>query len=325
MHTADFWKTINEFVHCELCPHRCRIREHQVGRCGIRRHAGGRLVAEAYGLVSAQALDPIEKKPLFHVKPGREIFSIGSGGCNFHCSFCQNWTISQSVPPMVPLAPSEVVAAALARKACGVAYTYNEPLINFEYVLDCARLVREAGLINVMVTNGYINPEPRRVLLPWIDAWNIDLKSARPEFYQKFCGADLEPVLETLRDAVAVAHVEVTHLVVTEGNDREADLEALVDALAAISPEMPVHFSRYFPQYQWEAPPTSQRVMQRALTLAQKKLSWVYLGNVQGHDDSTYCPDCAERLIPRQGFITGTVRVADGCCPQCQRKVPGIF
>jgi pyruvate formate lyase activating enzyme len=325
MHQADYWKTVSEFIHCELCPHGCRIREQQTGRCGVRRHVRGVLVAEAYGLVSAQAMDPVEKKPLFHVKPGREIFSVGSGGCNFRCQFCQNWTISQSVPPMTPLSPEQVTALALARGACGVAYTYNEPLVNFEYILDCARRVHEAGLLNVLVTNGYINPEPRKVLMPWIDAWNIDLKSIRPEFYQRFCGGELAPVQDTIRAVAASAHVELTHLIVTDANDVEADLEALVDWVAQVSPEIPMHFSRYFPQYQWDAPPTSQRIMQRALVIGQKKLAWVYAGNVMGHDDSTYCPDCGNRLIPRQGFISGTVKVAEGRCPQCQRSVPGIF
>jgi pyruvate formate lyase activating enzyme len=325
MHPAEYWKTVGEFIHCELCPHRCRIRDGQVGRCGVRRHVAGTLVAEAYGLVSGQGLDPVEKKPLFHVKPGREILSLGSGGCNFLCPFCQNWTISQSVPPMAPLSPEQAARAAVVQKACGVAYTYNEPLINFEYVRDCAREVRRAGLLNVMVTNGYVNPEPLQALLPWIDAWNIDVKSIRPEFYRRFCGGELQPVLDTVAAAAKVAHVELTHLIVTDANDRESELEDLVCWVASVSPEIPVHFSRYFPQYQWEAPATAQQIMQSALVIGRRHLSWVYAGNLAGQDDSTYCPDCGNRLIPRQGYLSGAVKVADGRCPQCARRVPGIF
>jgi pyruvate formate lyase activating enzyme len=226
---------------------------------------------------------------------------------------------------MSRLAPEQVAETARRLGACGVAYTYNEPLVNFEYVRDCAQAVKHAGLLNVLVTNGYVNARPRRALMPLVDAWNIDLKSIRPEFYRKFCGAELEPVLETIREAAGGAHVELTCLIVTDGNDAEADLAAWVDWVAALSPEIPVHFSRYFPQYQWEAPPTSQQVLEMALNLGQKKLAWVYAGNVLGRDDSTYCPDCGFRLIPRQGFSVGTVKVEQGRCPQCTRRVPGIF
>lgn len=325
MHPAEYWIKVGELIHCELCPHRCRIADGQVGRCGVRRHVGGVLAAETYGLVSGRALDPIEKKPLFHVKPGREIFSIGSGGCNFHCPFCQNWTISQSLPPLVSLSLEHMVREAMAANACGVAYTYNEPVINFEYVRDCAQAVRRAGLLNVMVTNGYVNPEPLQALLPLIDAWNIDLKSIRPEFYRRFCGGELQPVLETITAASQAAHVELTHLIVTDGNDREDDLEALVDWVASLSPEIPLHFSRYFPQYQWDASATPQKLLERALVIGRKKLSWVYAGNLPGQDDSTYCPDCGQRLIRRQGYLTGAVKIAEGRCPACSRKVPGIF
>lgn len=325
MHPAAYWKTAGDRIQCELCPHACLIAGGRTGRCGIRRNRDGQLVSESYGLISSLALDPIEKKPLFHVKPGSKVLSLGSAGCNFRCPFCQNWTISQQIPAMEELSPAELLEQTRRSRAAGVAYTYNEPLINFEYVLDCAKLIRRAGLLNILVTNGYVNPAPRAELLPWIDALNIDLKSIRPEYYQKLCGAKLEPVLDTIREAAKVCHVELTHLIVTGANDVEADLRGLVDWVASVSPEIPLHFSRYFPQYQWDEPPTSVELLQKALDIGRRKLKWVYVGNLPGKDDSTRCPDCGTELIPRQGYWIGTVKLKDGHCPQCGRLVPGIF
>ncbi len=325
MQTAAYWKKTGEAIQCELCPHYCRILSGRTGRCGIRRNADGTLIAETYGLISSLAMDPVEKKPLFHVKPGREILSVGSAGCNFHCSFCQNWQISQRKPKLSKLAPSELVALAVAQKACGVAYTYNEPIVNFEYVMDCARLTRQKGLLNVMVTNGFINPEPLQELLPWIDAWNIDVKSIRPEFYRQVCGGELPPVLETVSTVARVKYVELTHLVVTDGNDREEEFTELIDWIASISSEIPLHITRYFPQYRRSTPATDLAVLCRVREIARQKLTWVYIGNVEAEEDSTYCPDCRTLLIPRQGYQVGRLQLKNGSCPQCGRKVPGVF
>ncbi len=325
MKTAAYWKKTGEVIQCELCPHYCRILSGRTGRCGIRRHQEGTLIAETYGLISSLAMDPVEKKPLFHVKPGREILSVGSAGCNFRCSFCQNWEISQKRPQLSELTPNELVATAVNQKACGVAYTYNEPIVNFEYVMDCARLTRQKGLINVMVTNGFINPEPLQELLPLIDAWNIDVKSIRPEFYRQVCGGELGAVLETVSTVAKVKYVELTHLVVTDGNDREEEFVELVDWIASISPEIPLHITRYFPQYQRNTPSTEMKLLYRAREIARQKLAWVYVGNVEAQENSTYCPDCGTLLIPRQGYQVGRLRVTGDCCPQCGRKVPGVF
>ena len=308
MRTAAYWKKIGEAIQCELCPHYCRIVAGRTGRCGIRRNADGTLIAETYGLISSLAMDPVEKKPLFHVKPGREILSVGSAGCNFHCSFCQNWQISQRKPKLSGLAPTELVALAVAQKACGVAYTYNEPIVNFEYVMDCARLTRQKGLLNVMVTNGFINPEPLQELLPWIDAWNIDVKSIRPEFYRQVCGGELRPVLETVSTVARVKYVELTHLVVTDGNDRGEEFIELIDWIASISSEIPLHITRYFPQYRRSTPATELEVLCRVREIARQKLTWVYIGNVEAEEDSTYCPDCGTLLIPRQGYQVGRLQ-----------------
>jgi pyruvate formate lyase activating enzyme len=325
VHTASYWTQADDLILCQLCPHLCRIKPGQVGRCGVRRNAAGVLVAETYGLISSLALDPIEKKPLFHVKPGTGILSLGSAGCNFRCSFCQNWSISQKRPPLSALSSAELIREAQSAGAVGIAYTYNEPLMNYEYVLECARAARDQGLLNVLVTNGYLNPAPRDELLPWIDALNIDLKGIRPEFYRRFCGAKLEPVQEFIRTAVGRCYVELTHLIVTGGNDNEQDLQALVDWVASVSPEIPLHFSRYFPQYHWDQPPTDVAWLKRAWEIGRAKLKWVYVGNVPGQDDSTRCPDCGELLIERRGYQVGSVHIQNSRCPKCQRKVPGMF
>lgn len=320
-----YWQAAGDHVQCVLCPHTCRIAEGTTGRCGVRRAQGGRLLAEAYGLISSLGLDPIEKKPLYHVKPGSQILSLGSYGCNFSCSFCQNWNISQQRPELTRLTPEQVVQAAQDQKACGVAYTYNEPLINFEYLRDCAQLVKAAGLLNAVVTNGYIQPAPLQELLPLIDAWNIDVKSIQESFYHEHCGAKLEPVLTAVRTATTAAHVELTHLLIPGANDSLEQVAALVDWIAAVSPEIPLHLTRYYPQYQWEAPPTDPETILAARALARKKLSWVYVGNLDVGDDSVVCPQCGAKVVDRHGYHTQIVRVRSGKCPDCGRQVPGIF
>lgn len=322
---AAYWQAEGNSLRCELCPHRCLIARGQTGRCGVRRVQGRKLTAEAYGRISSLALDPIEKKPLYHVKPGAAILSLGSYGCNLRCQFCQNWTISQRQNFGTELAPEAVVREAVAQEACGVAYTYNEPLINFEYVRDCARLVKDAGLLNVLVTNGYVNPEPCEELLPLIDAWNIDLKSIRQDFYARICGASLAPVQDTIRRVAARAHVEVTHLVVTGANDDLKQIAELAEWVASVSPEIPLHLTRYYPQYQWGMPPTPALLLEQARDLAKTKLTWVYLGNLAPQNDSVYCPQCGETLVDRQGYDTRRVAVRGNACPRCSRRVPGIF
>ncbi|MEW6516353.1 MAG: AmmeMemoRadiSam system radical SAM enzyme [candidate division FCPU426 bacterium] len=322
---AAHWQPENGSVRCGLCPHCCLIARGQTGRCGVRRAREHGLVAEAYGRISSLALDPVEKKPLYHFKPGAAILSVGSYGCNLRCSFCQNWTISQQRNFGTEMAPDAVAREALAQEACGVAYTYNEPLINFEYVRDCAQAVRAAGLLNVLVTNGYISPEPCAELLPLVDAWNIDLKSIREDFYERMCGASLAPVQATIRMAAARSHVEITHLVVTGGNDDLGQIAELAAWVASVSPEIPLHLTRYYPQYQWEAPPTPPLLLEQAAELAKTKLTWVYLGNLGPRDDSVYCPQCGETLVDRRGYDTLSMAVKGNACPRCSRRIPGVF
>ncbi|MHB8080042.1 MAG: AmmeMemoRadiSam system radical SAM enzyme [Candidatus Krumholzibacteriia bacterium] len=323
---AVWWSPLPDgAVHCELCPHDCRLPAGRVGPCGTRANVGGRMVAKEYGRIVSTAVDPIEKKPLYHFHPGSSILSIASQGCNLHCRFCQNWEISQRRDAAAAAAaPEEVVALALARRSLGVAYTYSEPLVWYEYVRDTARLVRAAGLRNVIVSNGYLNAEPLRALLPLIDAANIDLKAMDDGFYRKVCGAGLAPVLATIRICRdAGVHLEVTNLVIPGCNDTDEQIGRLVDFLAEVGRDVPLHFSAYRPDWKFNAPPTPPATLARAAALARRKLNYVYVGNVRlrGGAD-TLCPHCGELCVVREGF-TVRVLLRDGAhCPGCGRALP---
>lgn len=279
---------------CLLCPHNCLITEKKSGLCGVRENVGGKLVASGYGIVSSIALDPIEKKPLYMFHPGSNILSIGGFGCNFKCQFCQNHEISmpeQGGRPLVSqnasrgpgseLHPDDIARLAVQHvpdKNIGVAYTYNEPLINYEFLFDCAKLVRAAGLKNILVTNGYINKEPLEKLLPHIDAMNIDVKGFTEQFYNKLCGT-LNEVKKTVVAARPFCHVEVTTLVIPGEN--EDDIEDIAKWLAAIDPNIPLHLSRFFPRYNYKnKDQTPQETVTRLRDKALKHLNNVFCGNM---------------------------------------------
>lgn len=268
---------------CGLCPHRCRIEKGHYGRCQTRYFDGTTLSALNYGKVTAIALDPIEKKPLYHFHGGAAILSLGSWGCNFTCPFCQNWQISQQPASSRDLTPEEVVALAekyVPQGNIGLAYTYNEPTLSYEFILQTARLMKERGLFNVMVSNGYIEKGPLQALLPYIDAWNIDLKGFSEDFYRSQCGASLKPVLETITAAAAASHVEVTTLIIPGKNDDEEPTDGEARWLAAIDETMPLHLTRYFPRYRDTTPMTPIDTLQRLAVTAGKYLRHVYIGNV---------------------------------------------
>lgn len=269
-------------VHCHLCPYECVIVDGKRGNCGARINTGGVLYTEVYGRTTSVALDPIEKKPLYHYHPGEYVLSLGSKGCNFHCSFCQNWHISQDrEAPTHAITSEEVVAAAKSRLSFGIAYTYNEPFIWYEFVLDTAKLARARGLENVLVTNGYVNPAPLEEILPYIDAMNIDLKSIDDGFYRTVCAGKLQPVLDCIARSAKACHVEITNLVIPTLNDSEDSIRRLVDWIAAnAGVDTPLHFSRYFPCYRMDLPPTPKETLERAQEIARKKLTYVYVGNV---------------------------------------------
>lgn len=271
---------------CPICPHHCRLREGETGRCRARVAEGGRVHAANYGRVTALAIDPVEKKPLYHFHPGSSILSVGSYGCNLRCPFCQNHEISQAgarEADAAMLAPARLVALAQesrARGSIGVAFTYNEPLVGYEYVLDAARLLHAAGLAVVLVTNGQIEEAPLRRLLPFVDAMNIDLKGFTQDYYA-WLGGDLETTKRTIACAVAAGvHVEVTTLIVPGKNDAVEEMAAEAAFLAALSPDLPLHLTRYFPRYRLGLPPTPRATLEHLRAVARRSLRFVHLGNV---------------------------------------------
>lgn len=279
---AHYEKLANGKVHCHLCPEECVIAEGRRGACRVRINDGGKLFSEVYGKTTSIALDPIEKKPLYRYHPGEQILSLGTKGCNLHCDFCQNWHISQEIEtPTEDITARQIVDRAKELRSFGIAYTYNEPFIWYEFVLETSRLARESALENVLVTNGYVNLEPLEEMLPFIDAMNIDLKSIDEEFYRKICKGKLKPVLEVIKRSVKACHVELTSLIIPTLNDSEDSLTRLVDWIYEnAGPDIPLHFSRYFPCYRMNLPPTPVETLKMAERIAKAKLKYVYLGNV---------------------------------------------
>ncbi len=324
MNKARFYEQTAEGLLCLLCPNHCRLQPGQTGRCLSRGAAAdGSMQSHSYARVVAANVDPIEKKPLYHFFPGRPIYSIGSYGCNLHCRFCQNADISQQKHSGSELTPQQLaIEAGSIKSNIGVAFTYNEPGIWFEYICDCAPLLRQAGLQTVLVTNGYLNAEPWAELCRHADAMNIDLKSFNADFYEKICGGRLETVKNNITTAVrAGVHVEVTHLVVTCLNDDINEFTKLVDWLADLSDRVPLHISRYFPRYLESAPPTDPNVISSFVETATKKLKFVYPGNVAASQD-TLCPSCKSVLIRRHAYEV--LRNYRGNACQCGEKLPFI-
>ncbi len=270
---------------CNICPHQCKLDEEQIGLCMARSNKNGKVVAINYGLLTSIALDPIEKKPLYRFFPGSKILSVGSFGCNFRCSFCQNHEISMAKINQVEtkyISPKDLIQIAkefVPEGNIGIAFTYNEPLIGYEYVLECAKLSRQEGLKTVLVTNGYINEEPLLTLLPLIDALNIDLKAFREDFYRDIKG-DLEKVKHTIELAAQYCHVEVTTLIIPGENDSDEEIKKLSSWLASVRPDIPLHLTRFFPRYHWkERDATDVKNIFRLAGIAREYLQYVYEGN----------------------------------------------
>ena len=269
---------------CPICPHACALEEGRTGLCRARKNRNGNVVSTNYGKITSIGLDPIEKKPLARFMPGSQILSVGSFGCNLSCPFCQNYTIASgeegiSVRVIPPPELLDMAVRMIPDGNIGIAYTYNEPLIGYEFVSDCARLVRQKKLKNVVVTNGYINPEPLKELLPFIDAMNIDLKGFTQEFYGKL-GGELAPVKTTIETAAKACHVEVTTLIIPGENDSEEVMRALSGWLASLDPNIPLHVSRFFPRHLYaDRDPTPVNTIYRLAKVAREKLKYVYTGN----------------------------------------------
>jgi pyruvate formate lyase activating enzyme len=291
-------------------------------------------MTHVYGEVCAAHVDPIEKKPFYHFRPGTTSLSIATVGCNFKCGFCQNWQISQAARESraafrgQKLPPAEVVREAVERGCASISYTYTEPTIFFEYAYDTARLAKEAGLGNNFVTNGYMTAEALRLVQPYLDAANVDLKAFRDATYKRVCGARLEPVLATIRLMRELGvWVEVTTLVVPGLNDSDAELQEIAAFLAGVDRDIPWHISRFHPDYNYtEAPPTPMATLEKASETGKAAgLRYVYIGNVLGQGEDTVCAKCGRALIRRHGFFVKENRVTDGRCPDCGTPLAGVF
>lgn len=323
MKEALYWEKAGKQVHCLLCPHDCVIPVQGSGRCQVRKNIGGTLYALNYEEVSGLALDPIEKKPLYHYYPGSLILSAGSKGCNLDCGYCQNWASVRGEYPMEKMSPVELVdlaAAAKSRGNIGLAFTYTEPLVWYEYVLAGAKEARRRGLKTVLVTNGFVRLEPWLELLENIDAVNIDLKAFSTRFYRKNCQGRLQPVLEAIAAAVGKCHVEVTTLLIQGENTEAEEVDALSTFLAELNPQIPLHLSRYHPARQWQQPATPPELIRELAEVARQRLDFVYTGNLPGsYSAGTYCPQCGQLLIQR-GAVT-KVFLTRGSCPRCKYQV----
>ncbi|MDZ4165748.1 MAG: AmmeMemoRadiSam system radical SAM enzyme, partial [Smithellaceae bacterium] len=328
-----FTSLAGEEIQCELCPARCRVAKGKRGLCRVRENRGGKYYSLVYGNPCAVHLDPIEKKPFFHVLPASGSLSIATVGCNFHCKFCQNWETSQVSPEEafnLDFPPELVIKKAKEMKARSIAYTYVEPTVFYEYMEDTGKLARKAGLLNVCHSNGFINPGPLINLCKIIDAANIDLKGFTEDFYQEMCGGALAPVLESLkilkREKV---HLEITNLVIPTKNDEMAGVKEMCLWIKnELGSDTPVHFSRFYPLYRLKGlPPTPVSTLDKVRAAALSAgLEYVYIGNIPGHvGENTFCPRCGHLIIKRTGFMVGEVRVKKGKCGNCGNPIPGIW
>lgn len=324
MKEALFYTREGDRIRCDLCPHQCLIIEGKSGLCRQRKHLNGKLIAEGYAMVSAIAMDPIEKKPLYHFCPGSFILSVGGLWCNLRCSYCQNWHIAHSRQPTTFMPPERLVEMALEHNSIGIAFTYNEPVIWYEYILDTAKLCREKGLKVVLVTNGFIRLEPLKDLLPHVDAFNIDVKAFSEHFYRRICGGDLHSVKKAVECAAERAHVEVTTLIIGGLNDDEAEVRGLAQWLGGIDRNVPLHLSRYFPNYRMQFPPTPVTALYRLRDVAREYLDFVYVGNVIGADNDTYCPKCGYRIVER-GYSVKVTGLNHGRCVNCKAPIPFVM
>ncbi len=324
MITADYYKAVeNGYIECLLCPRECKIGLGKKGFCNIRENRDGVLYSTGYARTISIAVDPIEKKPLYHFYPGTRILSIGPNGCNLDCQFCQNYEISKLEATTETLLPTSLIQLAEQNASIGIAYTYTEPLIWFEYLRDAAPLVKSAGLKNVLVTNGYINEEPLSELLPNIDAMNIDIKSMNPEFYRKVCLGELSPVLRTAALAVRFnVHVEITNLVIPTLNDGDDDFRSLSRWMREyLGDNAVLHLSAYFPRYKMSIEQTPLSTLRRAKEIASEYLRYVYIGNVQ-QNNNTLCPYCGDVLIKREGYKVQVLAHKNPTrCPRCQNRI----
>ncbi len=334
MKEALYYKKVkNNIVHCYLCPWNCVIKPNNFGNCGARKNIEGKLYPLVYAKPVSVAIDPIEKKPLYHFFPGSSALSIGTLGCNLHCLNCQNYDISQSKADEFirrEVQPKELIETAIKNNCKSISYTYNEPTIFYEYVLETAKLARKKGIKNTMVTNGYINKEPLKELYPLIDAANIDLKSLDEDFYKRICGVRLKPVLEAIKEIKKIGTwIELTNLIIPGHNDKKEQIEKLVKWVKEnVGIKTPLHFSAFYPTYKMlDAERTPPQTLLKAKEIAKKHgLKYIYLGNTSLQDSgNTYCPKCNKLLIERGWFEVYKNNIKNNSCPYCNEKIDGVF
>ncbi len=329
--TARYFEKIQGSVNvrCLLCSHRCVIAPGKTGFCRSRLNEDGILYTLNYASASAVNIDPIEKKPLYHFLPSTDIVSIGTNYCNFSCKFCQNYEISQFKTTAIRVNPEKLLALIKNEKNCrSLAFTYNEPVIWYEFVKAASEFIKKNGYKTVLVTNGDISPEAFSELAPYIDAMNIDLKAFDKKFYAEICGGSLDAVCATIESAFKRGIiVEVTNLLIPGLNDSDDMLNALIDFVSSVSADIPLHFSRYHPAYLMNNPATSIALLDKAYSMAVKKLKFVYLGNISaGEKSSTYCPACKNTIIKRNNYACGPVDInSKGECLFCGEKIYGNF
>jgi len=333
LHEASFYKKLQgQTVKCELCPRFCVIANQARGNCGVRQNIEGSLYSLVYAMPCSVALDPIEKKPFYHFLPGRDALSIATAGCNLHCMYCQNWTISQGRPESVSsiyIPPEKVIENAKSSQARIISYTYTEPTIFYEYMQDIAALAKKEKMRNTIVSNGFINQIPLKKLIPLIDAANIDLKGDA-EFYRKITSAFIEPVLESLKMyKKKKVWLEITNLIIPTLNDSPKQIKWLASWIREnLGKDVPLHFSAFWPTYKLKhLPPTSVESLKRARLIAMSEgLNYVYTGNVEDEEGSTtFCPKCKEALIKRHGFYTYEINLKNGKCKFCNKKIAGVW
>lgn len=317
-----FYNKRENDIKCKLCPHNCEIKDGNRGRCGVRLNKEGTLYTTNYGVATAINIDPIEKKPLYHFYPGSSILSIGTFGCNFKCDFCQNFAISQQSGIGSEVTVGEIVNTTVTDdQTIGIAFTYNEPTVWFEFVYEVSKKIKEISDKKiVLVTNGFIEHEPLSLIEPYVDAFNIDLKSIYDDFYKTVCKGSLEPVMENIKYLISKKkHVELTNLMITDLNDSKEDIIKISEFISSMDSEIPLHLSRYFPNYRRDDDPTPISRLIDGRRIAKEYLDHVYIGNIAGLDNSTYCKKCGEILVSRKNFET--IIVADSnVCPVCNTK-----
>lgn len=327
-------KSEHKSVHCFLCAHQCKIAEGKFGFCGVRQNIDGALYTFAYGKVIAAHVDPIEKKPLYHFLPGSTSFSIATIGCNFRCGFCQNWEISQTsfrdgdILGGGALSPKEIVKEAIENRCKSISYTYTEPTVFFEYALETAKLAKSKGLYNNFVTNGYMTKDALLMIKPYLDAANVDLKFFKDSSYKKICAGSLEPVLHSIRVMRELGiWVEVTTLVVPGENDSEEELTGIAEFIAGVDRDMPWHVSRFHPDYKFtDRQATSEDALKKAEKIGKGAgLTYIYVGNIAGFGNDTFCPSCKKLLIKREVFSVSEYNIKQGRCVFCNAAIPGLF